>query len=541
MAYTLEMRERNHREIEFQGLDPDDSSWAIVTERMTLGELQSRVNYMTTGQNTPQTNAAQPQSPGGAMLTQGSTRPVSTYIDPRQFYSDGVAPLTAWTTAYENLVSEYLDPTRKEATKPKKRKVPKLRKNVSEAEIATAISKHSKKQLAKLYNHTKTIAAQIEQGEAMVEENNRQMKRNKNILKFFESQADNLMKSRKEIHHHFQKVIQELKENEQIADITIDTSGRIIITTTPLTVQKNHWEEPKTIGQFQIRIDFSKDAIADGVRVLNITQRYGVYDSPTINHTSCCWGNIANDITREFLTQDLVELVEDLIAYCSSPNEEHGFLGRMNEDNESVCGWDTWFSDLVKWKEDYNWELYEKEHPEKAEGRDEDIMILNAPPRLPIDPQTLVVGGGIGNARSVTFSEAPRNALGFVANEIDRLSRPLVGEEELEVRTDYPDREAMTQQEVMERRIRELEESLQEEMRTRSYLQRSLDEYRREDPRYTRPVQAYESSEVLRIRDELHGAAVSSEGTNLTEGSLTEMVNRITELANETPETPIRP
>lgn len=267
----------------------------------------------------------------------------------------------------------------------KKLKIAKIRSNVSEAEVAKAITKHTEEKAKSVVNQASAMEASIVVEENILTERKRTLDTTKNKVNFYKAQKDRLTKSKKQLLSDFEQAIIDLKQEEQVQDVTIDSLGRIIVTTTPVSIKKEDWDEPQVAGVFQIRIDFSRRNIRNGVRALNITQNSNHYDSPTISNTFCCWGNISRDIKRDFLTQNITELVLDMIAYVGSPNEQHGYMG---VDGDSAKGWEQFFATATKHPEGYSWEEYEKTRQNGVEGElsgeDESIdLIENTPTTQP--------------------------------------------------------------------------------------------------------------------------------------------------------------
>ncbi len=253
------------------------------------------------------------------------------------------------------------DEIRAMAKKRGKKKIAKIRRGTTEAEVAQAITKHTKKKAKAVVLQTSVMDATILNEEKILEAKKKNLAVAKNRASFYKAQNARLNKTEAEIQEEFQQEIVDLKTEEGIQDITIDSVGRMIITTTPLSIEKEGWNEPQVAGAYQIRIDFSQNDISSGVRVLNITKRSG-YDSPTISNTKCCWGNIRKDVERDFFTQNVHELVMDMIEYIRSPFVEHGYLGLGGDKTK---GWEQWFADATPLVEGYNWEQYDRENPER--------------------------------------------------------------------------------------------------------------------------------------------------------------------------------
>jgi hypothetical protein len=250
--------------------------------------------------------------------------------------------------------------------KMKKKKVAKIKKNASEEEVAVAIARHTEAKAKEVDRQTAMMEAKQAQEEKRIKQEQTELVLSKNRITFYKAQRERLHKNINEIREEFLAQVQELRQLEGVQEVAIDSEGRIIITTTPLSVDKEGWNEPKVAGQYSIRIDFSQPTISRGIRVLNITQRFADYDSPTINNTGCCWGNIEKDVSRDFYTQNLLELVGDMMEYCVSPFESHGYIGQNGDKHK---GWEQFFEKATPQPANYTWEAYDRENPEN-EGED---------------------------------------------------------------------------------------------------------------------------------------------------------------------------
>src|SRR3990167_118698 len=199
----------------------------------------------------------------------------------------------------------------------------------------------------------------LQTNKKLIEDNKKKMRVMEDKVVNLEQKYNSLTQvKRSELVSKYRKIITLLKKSPEIEKFETDIDKRVIITTKPLFVQKTTWDKPREIGRFQIRIDFSKTEISGGgVQILNITQRYQSYDNPTINNTSPCWGNIGPDITNEFQTQDLYELVLDLIDYIRSPNESSGFLGK---NGDKTLGWEQFFEGATKQPENFSFYKYDQ-------------------------------------------------------------------------------------------------------------------------------------------------------------------------------------
>lgn len=257
--------------------------------------------------------------------------------------------------------------------KPKKKKAPKLKTKATEEEIAKAIAKHTDTKQKEIDRQSKLIEADIESEEKRELLAKKQRANRKIRLAFYKVQLERLKQPHKKQEENFTKTITQLKQHSKISNIEIDTSGRIFFTTIPLAVLKEKWKKEKTIGVYQICIDFAYGNISNGIRVLNITQRHpGDYDSPTILNTRCCWGNVKQDIVRDFQTQNLEELIEDMLEYITSPHTIHGYLGNGDEKD---TGWEIWFKKLKKMPKNFSFLEWEKANREELLNTIEDSSI----------------------------------------------------------------------------------------------------------------------------------------------------------------------
>lgn len=137
---------------------------------------------------------------------------------------------------------------------------------------------------------------------------------------------------------------EEIKKIENIEDIYL-LDEDIVFKTKELFVAdfymdcnaigKKKTKNPHDLGEFAIRInkDFNK------MSVTNLTYDGGGYDLPTVKFHECCWGNIYNDIQKDLSELDLVEFVNDMIAYITSPNNESAYKR-----------WGAWLSERKKCK-----------------------------------------------------------------------------------------------------------------------------------------------------------------------------------------------
>jgi hypothetical protein len=254
----------------------------------------------------------------------------------------------------------------------KKKKVYKIKLNVTNDEIAKAITKHTKERSKTIIHQADIMEAQITQEEQVLMQKQRMLANAKNRVGFYKAQKKRLSQSKGELAKDMVQAIENIKQFDNIQGVALDGAGRIIITTTPLNILKPGWKKAKVAGVYQIRIDFSRSHIHEGVRVLNTTQRASnQYDSPTISGTRCCWGNIARDVERDFYSQNIEELVLDMLEYIGSTNEQHGYLGLKGDKNK---GWEQFFADAQMQPEKFDWEAYDRSGP-----RNEDEPLLRDP------------------------------------------------------------------------------------------------------------------------------------------------------------------
>lgn len=165
---------------------------------------------------------------------------------------------------------------------------------------------------------------------------------------------DLVLTKRSELVEKYRKDVTKLKQHPFVELFEVDIERRVVITTRPITIKQEGWTEEKIAGRYQIRIDFSKSSYEEAIRILNITQRHGYYDSPTITNTDPCWGNTRDDLDKEFKEQNLFELVIDLIDYISSPLDHHGY-----------SRWDQFFAGAKPWPEGFSFEQHDQNEASK--------------------------------------------------------------------------------------------------------------------------------------------------------------------------------
>jgi hypothetical protein len=176
--------------------------------------------------------------------------------------------------------------------------------------------------------------------------------------KFLVQRHKTLTVKRPTLIENYTEVIQHLLRTRTIEAFEVDSRKRIVITTTPLLIKKPHWKRAKNAGKYQIRINFSQQDFKAGIGILNITQAYAHYQSPTISHTEPCWGNIAGDIELEFQTGDIYQLVLDLIDYIKSPNDQAGYIHLPKKEKDT--GWEQFFARAEKRPPGFCFKKYRK-------------------------------------------------------------------------------------------------------------------------------------------------------------------------------------
>lgn len=162
---------------------------------------------------------------------------------------------------------------------------------------------------------------------------------------------------RSELVAKYRRIVTQLKTSPYINKFYTDRDMRVYFVTNMLTVKKESWPKAKEAGMYEIRIDFSKGNYSDGIRILNLTQRYNEYDSPTIIDTKPCWGNLGGDMENEFNSQDLFELVNDLVDYIRSEKEANGYLGK---DGDKTKGWEQFFEGAKPQPKNLNFAKYDQ-------------------------------------------------------------------------------------------------------------------------------------------------------------------------------------
>ena len=163
---------------------------------------------------------------------------------------------------------------------------------------------------------------------------------------------DTVNKNRSEVVDDYRKLITKIKLLEFIEKFEVDNKKRILFTTTPISIQKKDWTEPKVAGRYQVRIDFAKGNIADGIQGINIDQHYDGYDHPNLSNGKFCYGQkLSADVEQEYREQDLYELVIDLVDLLRSPNDKDGWTR-----------WGYFFKSAKKRPKNYSFEKFDQEN-----------------------------------------------------------------------------------------------------------------------------------------------------------------------------------
>ena len=217
-------------------------------------------------------------------------------------------------------------PTPAESTSPraekKKRRIPKKKMDVAEVVVH-----FSEERVGDLKEKLDVRRSEVENAQKVVQNAQKNLRTLESVQENLQQKYDELTQaSRAELVDKYRKIVTLLKQHPMVNKFAVDRKKRIVVTTNPIFIKKDDWPEAKEAGMYQIRIDFSASNIHDGINILNITRRFSSYDSPTVNNTRPCWGGVfVKDVERDFSTQDLYELITDLIDYISSPNDSAGF------------------------------------------------------------------------------------------------------------------------------------------------------------------------------------------------------------------------
>ncbi len=273
----------------------------------------------------------------------------------------------------------------------------KLKKG-KKVEVAIAVAGFAREK-------AKQIKAKLTQKESETKNEEKNLLDKQKHLRVLKSTKENLedrynilvQKKRSELVEHYRKIVTQLKLHPSIKKFDTDLYKRILITTNPLSVKQEKWKESREIGCFQIRVDFSESNYRNGIQILNITQRFQAYDSPTISDTHCCWGNMGFDIENEFSSQDLYELIIDLIDYIQSPNDGAGYLGKSGEKT----GWEVFLEGAKPQPSKYSFSKYDqnqktKKIPEMMEE------ILEFTPATTVEWRQVSGNGSVSPSTSVS-------------------------------------------------------------------------------------------------------------------------------------------
>lgn len=206
--------------------------------------------------------------------------------------------------------------------------------------------------------------ARIQQEENLLRDKIKKLTTLKRSTISLEEKYKELAKQKRlELVESYRKVITKLKLSPLIESFDVDTKKRVLITTKPLSVKKDNWKKARIAGVYQIRLDFSVPSHTQGIEILNLMQNYDNYQSPHINVTSPCWGNLGPDIEKEFKTQDIYELVMDMIEYITSPHDADGYINMPGKGKNT--GWEQFFKAAKPRPVKYSFEKYEQENKEK--------------------------------------------------------------------------------------------------------------------------------------------------------------------------------
>lgn len=246
----------------------------------------------------------------------------------------------------------------------RKKKTVTAKASSSDGAVAQAVAHFTGKKVESLKKKLDERSMRLKTEERIISDKQKALATLKRTASSLEEKYKALAaKKRAELVKEYRQAITKLKLHPMVEKFEVDTNKRIIITTRPIKIQKPSWPQPREAGVYQIRIDFSQENYTQGVRILNITQRYqDSYDSPTINESKPCWGNIGLDIDAEFSSQDLYELIVDLIEYISSPNDNHGYLSSPGATSEDKKGWEQWLSNLKKQPKGFCFEKFTQEN-----------------------------------------------------------------------------------------------------------------------------------------------------------------------------------
>lgn len=254
-----------------------------------------------------------------------------------------------------------------EISRPEEARVNPVVKTKKKVKVIDAVVDATDEKVKRLKEKIKRHDTQLQMEEKELKTRAQHINTIKTLKKNLESKSEILSKKTKaELKAHYQSIIDRLTKEALIEKFDTDMYQRVIITTKPILVKGVGWSLPKDAGVYQIRIDFNIEDWKQAIKILNITQSYNGYDSPTISGGRPCWGNIARDIENEFNTQDLYELVIDLIDYIRSPDTTAGYL---SNNGDKRGGWDMFFKGAKKREKGYCFEKHEDQNEETREAR----------------------------------------------------------------------------------------------------------------------------------------------------------------------------
>jgi hypothetical protein len=264
-----------------------------------------------------------------------------------------------------------------EALVEKDEPVKKKRGRPRRVDVAEAVVEHTEQKAQTVKERMDGQKVNIDELEKSVAEANKRLITLRKSRESLEEKYNGLtQKKRSELVAEYRRVITQLKMTPVVDDFRVDQDKRIIVRTKPLAVKKARWRKERVAGVYEMRIDFSKKTFQDGIQLLNITQRYEKsHDSPTISETKPCWGNIFGDIEVDFNTQDLRELVLDLVDYITSPYDGDGYLSDDKDynDERDQGGWDQFFKKAQPQPENYSFEKYDQDNEAKKRDIVRDI------------------------------------------------------------------------------------------------------------------------------------------------------------------------
>lgn len=287
--------------------------------------------------------------------------PLSTFANSYnhavQFYTRDQLDRTPWRLLNYEAIEDVVH-------KITQKRFPRIKKVATDEQIAKAMAKPAKRIAKSVFDQLQTISATVNQADQIFQKKQRILARAKRRLRLYVPVLERVAASQGMIEEEFAKMVAETRKLKDVAHMTIDGRGRVIVTTKLLYTKHTHWKRRKNIGVYQLRIDFTRQSPLYGVLVLNTTRRCGEYDSPTIHHTQMCTGNFGNDLRRDFYTQNLLELVRDTIDYIVSPNTGAGYMGYKGDKSR---GWDAYLEGAKKMPKNYDFAKYDREFSDEIE------------------------------------------------------------------------------------------------------------------------------------------------------------------------------